>query len=107
MTHHPHIHMIVPGGGVALDGKRWLSSRPRFLLPVQVLSHLFRRLLLQKLRAAHEAGQLQFFGQLAHLAEPKAFAAYLAPLRKIEWYLYLKPPSSCSGRGRRRDNPCT
>jgi hypothetical protein len=59
---------------------------------VQVLSHLFRRLLLQKLRAAHEAGQLQFFGQLAHLAEPKAFAAYLAPLRKIEWYLYLKPP---------------
>ena len=92
MTHHPHIHMIVPGGGVALDGKRWLSSRPRFLLPVQVLSHLFRRLLLQKLRAAHKANQLQFFGQHAHLAEPKAFAAYLAPLRKIEWYLYLKSP---------------
>jgi hypothetical protein len=59
---------------------------------VQVLSHLFRRLLLQKLRAAHKAGQLQFFGQHAHLAQPKAFAAYLAPLRKIEWYLYLKPP---------------
>ena len=92
MTHHPHVHMIVPGGGIALDGKRWLSSRSKFLLPVQVLSLLFRRLLLQKLRAAHEAGQLQFFGQLAHLAEPKAFAAYLAPLRKIEWYLYLKPP---------------
>ena len=92
MTHHPHIHMIVPGGGVALDGKRWLSCRPRFLLPVQVLSLLFRRLLLQKLRAAHKAGQLQFFGQHAHLAEPKAFAAYLAPLRKIEWYLYLKSP---------------
>jgi hypothetical protein len=92
MTHHPHIHMIVPGGGVALDGKRWLSCRPRFLLPVQVLSLLFRRLLLQKLRAAHKTGQLQFFGQHAHLAEPKAFAAYLAPLRKIEWYLYLKSP---------------
>ena len=92
MTHHPHIHMIVPGGGVALDGKRWLSCRPRFLLPVQVLSLLFRRLLLQKLRAAHKTGQLQFFGQHAHLAEPKTFAAYLAPLRKIEWYLYLKSP---------------
>ncbi|MGA2843035.1 MAG: IS91 family transposase [Steroidobacteraceae bacterium] len=92
MTHHPHVHMIVPGGGIALDGKRWLSSRPRFLLPVQVLSHLFRRLLLQKLRTAHNAGQLQFFGQHAHLAEPKTFAAYLSPLRKIEWYLYLKPP---------------
>ena len=64
----------------------------RFLLPVQVLSHLFRRLLLQKLRAAHNAGQLQFFGQHAHLAEPKAFAAYLSPLRKIEWHLYFKPP---------------
>ena len=92
MTHHPHVHMIVPGGGIALDGKRWLSCRPKFLLPVQVLSRLFRRLLLQKLRAAHNAGQLQFFGQHAHLAEPKAFAAYLAPLRKTEWYLYLKPP---------------
>src|SRR4029077_14226956 len=93
MTHHPHIHMIVPGGGVALDRKRWLSSRPRFLLPVQVLSHLFRRLLLQKLRAAHKANQLQFFGQHAHLAEPKAFAAYLAPLRKIACYLSLTPRS--------------
>jgi hypothetical protein len=92
MTHHPHVHMIVPGGGIVLDGRRWRSCRPRFLLPVQVLSQLFRRLLLQKLRAAHKTGQLQFFGQHAHLAEPKAFAAYLAPLRKIEWYLYLKPP---------------
>jgi hypothetical protein len=92
MTHHPHIHMIVPGGGIALDGSRWLSCRPRFFLPVQVLSRLFRRLFLQKLRTAHNAGQLQFFGQHAHLAMPKAFAAYLAPLRKIEWYLYLKPP---------------
>jgi hypothetical protein len=92
LTHHPHLHMIVPGGGIALDRQRWVSCRPRFLLPVQVLSHLFRRLLLQKLRAAHKASQLQFFGQHAHLAESKAFTAYLAPLRKIEWYLYLKPP---------------
>ena len=93
MTHHPHIHMIVPGGGVALDGKRWLSSCPRFLLPVQVLSHLFRRLLLQKLRAAHKANQLQFFGQHAHLAERAAFTVFMAPLRKIRWYVYGKRPS--------------
>ena len=71
MTHHPHVHMIVPGGGIAFDGKRWVSSRSRFFLPVRVLSLLFRRLLLQKLRAAHEAGQLQFFGQHAHLAKPR------------------------------------
>ena len=89
MTHHPH---IVPGGGIALDGQRWLSCRPRFLLPVQVLSRLFRALVLQKLRAAHKANRLKFFSRHAHLAQPKAFAAYLAPLRKIEWYLYLKPP---------------
>jgi hypothetical protein len=92
MTHHPHVHMIVPGGGIALDGSRWLSCRPGFLLPVPVLSRLFRGRFLQKLRAAHNANQLQFFGQHAHLAKPKAFAAYLAPLRKIEWYLYSKPP---------------
>ena len=73
---------------MASDGGR----AAKFLLPVQVLSHLFRRLLLQKLRAAHKASQLKFFGQYAHLAEPKAFAAYLAPLRKIEWYLYSRPP---------------
>ena len=90
MTHHPHVHMIVPGGGIALDGKRWLSCRPRFLLPV--LAKLFQGLMLAKLLAAHKAGQLQFFGQHAHLAERKAFAAYLAPLRKIEWHLYSKPP---------------
>ena len=71
MTHHPHVHMIVPGGGIALDGKRWLSCRSKYLLPVQVLSLLFRGLLLQKLRAAHGAGQLQFFGKHARLAEPK------------------------------------
>jgi hypothetical protein len=92
MTHHPHVHMIVPGGGISLDGQRWRSCRPRFLLPVPVLSRLFRGRVLQKLRAAHKANQLRFFGRYAHLAKPRAFAAYLAPLRKIEWYLYAKPP---------------
>jgi predicted Zn-ribbon and HTH transcriptional regulator len=92
MTHHPHVHMIVPGGGIALDGKRWLSCQPRFLLPVPVLTKLFQGLMLAKLLAAHKAGQLTFFSQHAHLAERKAFAAYLAPLRRIKWYVYSKPP---------------
>jgi Putative transposase/Transposase zinc-binding domain len=92
MIHHPHVHMIVPGGGISLDGSRWVTCRPRFFLPVKVLSRLFRRLLLAKLAAAHKAGQLQFFGQHAHLANRKAFAAYLAPLRKRKWYVYSKPP---------------
>ena len=84
--------MIVPGGGIALDGKRWLSCQPRFLLPVPVLTKLFQGLMLAKLLAAHKAGRLTFFGQHAHLAERKAFAAYLAPLRRIKWYVYAKPP---------------
>ena len=92
MTHHPHVHMIVPGGGIALDGKRWLSCQPRFLLPVPVLTKLFQGLMLAKLLAAHKHGRLTFFGQHAHLAERKAFAAYLAPLRRIKWYVYAKPP---------------
>ena len=92
MTHHPHVHMIVPGGGISLDGSRWLSCRPRFFLPVPVFSKLFRGLMLAKLLAAHKAGQLKFFGQHAHLAERKAFAADLAPLRRRKWYLYSKPP---------------
>jgi hypothetical protein len=92
MTHHPHVHMIVPGGGISLDGARWLSCRPRFLLPVRVLTKLFQGLMLAKLLAAHKAGRLTFFGQHAHLAAPKAFAAYLAPLRRIKWHVYSKPP---------------
>jgi hypothetical protein len=84
--------MIVPGGGFSLDGQRWLSCRPRFLLPVRVLSHLFRGLLLAKLRAAHTAGKLQFFGKHAALAERKAFAAHLAPLRRLNWHVYTKRP---------------
>src|SRR6201987_4770448 len=92
MTHHPHVHMIVPGGGISLDGSRWLSCRPRFFLPVPVFSKLFRGLMLAKLLAAHKAGQLQFFNQYAHLAEPKPFARYLAPLRRRKWYVYSKRP---------------
>ncbi|MGZ3352291.1 MAG: IS91 family transposase [Xanthobacteraceae bacterium] len=90
LTHHPHVHMIVPGGGIAPDGKRWVSCRPGFFLPVRVLSRLFRRLLLDKLAAAHH--QLQFFGNHAPLTNEQAFAAYLAPLRKIEWIVYSKRP---------------
>ena len=90
LTHHPHLHMIVPGGGIALDGTRWVSCRPGFFLPVRVLSRLFRRLFLDKLAAAHQ--QLQFFGNHAPLANEQAFAAYLAPLRKIEWVVYSKRP---------------
>jgi len=92
MTHHPHVHMIVPGGGISLDGKRWVSSRPGFFLPVRVLSRLFRRLFLSKLVAAHQAGCLAFFGNHARLDEPGAFAAFLAPLRKTEWVVYAKKP---------------
>jgi hypothetical protein len=84
--------MIVPGGGIANDGSRWISCKPNFLLPVRVLSKLFRRLMLTKLVAAHDTGQLQFFGVHAHLADAKAFAAFLAPLRKTRWFVYSKRP---------------
>jgi hypothetical protein len=79
-------------GGIALNGSRWVSRRPRYFLPVQIFSKLFRGLMLAKLIAAHQAGQLQFFNQYAHLAEPKAFARYLAPLRRRKWYVYSKRP---------------
>jgi hypothetical protein len=92
LTHHPHVHIVVPGGGISLDGKRWVSCRPGFFLPVRVLSRLFRRLFLEKLMAAHEAGALEFFGTHAPLAKPKAFVAFLAPLRKVEWVVYSKRP---------------
>ena len=92
LTHHPHVHMIVPGGGISLDGERWVSCRPGFFLPVRVLSRLFRRLFLEKLIAAHQAGRLKFFGDHAALADAQAFAAYLAPLRKTEWVVYAKRP---------------
>ncbi len=92
LTHHPHVHVIVPGGGISLDGARWISCRPGFFLPVRVLSRLFRRLFLESLLAAHGAGRLRFFGDHAPLAERGAFAAYLAPLRKVEWVVYSKRP---------------
>ena len=92
MTHHPHVHMIVPGGGISCDGQRWIACRPRFFLPVLVLSKLFRRLMLDKLITAHAAGQLQFFGNHAHLVQHDAFTAVLAPLRKTRWFVYSKRP---------------
>ena len=92
LTHHPHVHMIVPGGGISLDGEKWVSCRPGFFLPVRVLSRLFRRLFLEKLVAAHQAGELQFFGNHAALTNTKAFAAYLAPLRNRKWVVYCKRP---------------
>jgi hypothetical protein len=92
LTHHPHVHMIVPGGGIALDGNKWVSCRPGFFLPVRVLSRLFRRLFLDKLVAAHQAGQLQFFGKHTPLIDAQAFATYLAPLRNVEWVVYSKHP---------------
>jgi hypothetical protein len=92
MTHHPHVHMIVPGGGISLDGKRWVACRPGFFLPVRVLSRLFRRLFMEKLSAAHKAGHLKFFGDHAALVDPQAFATYLAPLRRTEWVVYAKRP---------------
>ena len=92
LTHHPHVHMIVPGGGISLDDQRWVSCRPGFFLPVRVLSRLFRRLFLEKLIAAHQAGRVSFFGDHAPLAAGKAFAAYLRPLRKTDWVVYAKRP---------------
>jgi hypothetical protein len=92
MTHHPHVHMVVPGGGLSLDATKWISCRPNFFLPVRVLSRLFRRLFLTMLVAAHEASRLQFFGDHARLADHTAFAEYLAPLRKAEWVVYAKQP---------------
>jgi len=92
LTHHPHVHMIVPGGGISLDGTRWVACRPNFFLYVGVLSRLFRRLVLEKLAAAHAVGALQFFGKHASLTNARAFAAYLAPLRNSEWVVYSKRP---------------
>jgi hypothetical protein len=92
LTHHPHLHCIVPGGGLSLDGQRWVACKSGFFLPVRVLSRLFRRLLLEKLSAAHQAGRLQFFGPHQHLANPQDFANYLAPLRTIDWVVYAKRP---------------
>jgi hypothetical protein len=92
LQHHPHVHCVVPGGGPSPDGTRWIACRPGFFLPVRVLSRLFRRLFLDELCAAFEAGQLGFCKNLAHLAEPASFARRLRDLRRVEWVVYAKPP---------------
>ena len=92
LQHHPHVHCLVPGGGLSLDGTRWVCCRPGFFLPVRVLSRLFRRLFLEKLWAAFKAGKLGLFGALAGLADPAVFARRRAELRRLEWVVYAKRP---------------
>ena len=92
LTHHPHVHGIVPGGGLAPDGTRWIACRPGFFLPVRVLSRLFRRRFLEELQRLHDGGKLRFFGKHAALADAAAFKAWLAPLRQCEWVVYAKRP---------------
>ncbi|AEB86656.1 IS91 family transposase [Alicycliphilus denitrificans] len=97
LTHHPHVHGIVPGGGIAADGKTWVACRPGFFLPVRVLSRLLRRRFLEELVRLHDAGTLRFFGEHAALADARAFKTWLAPLRKLEWVVYAKRPFAGPG----------
>lgn len=97
LTHHPHVHGIVPGGGLSRDGERWVACRRGFLLPVRVLSRLFRRRFVEELEKLHHAGQLQFFGEHAGLAETSEFTRWLAPLRSCEWVVYAKRPFAGPG----------
>jgi len=112
MTHHPHVHMIVPGGGISLDGARWMRCKPGFLLPVRVLSRLFRRLFLTALADAHAAGRLVFFGEIEGLRRRQAFDAVLAPLKRKRknWFVYARRPFSgpmiCRASARPRSNIC-
>jgi len=92
MTHHPHVHMIVPGGGIAMDGSRWVSCRPNFFLPVRVLSRLFRALILKGLKKAHADDRLKFFNDHQAFADKAAFNAYLKPLYKTNWAIHAKEP---------------
>jgi len=92
LLHHPHLHCVVPGGGISPDGRRCISCRPRFFLPVRVLSRLFRRLFLTYLQDAFDAGKLHFFSSLESLRDPQAFSHYLDPVRSVEWVVYAKPP---------------
>ena len=92
MTHHPHVHMIVPGGGLSDDGSRWIAARADFLVHVKVLARLFRGKLLAMLSDAHVAGRLAFFNSHAGLADRQAFKRFLGPLRRIRWIVYCKPP---------------
>ncbi|MBZ5627200.1 MAG: IS91 family transposase, partial [Acidobacteriia bacterium] len=89
---HPHLHCVVPAGGLSADHERWIAGRRRFLLPVKALSRLFRRLFLKALEKAYATAKLQFFGDLQPLADPRAFARYLAPLQKKKWVVYAKAP---------------
>ncbi len=92
LTYHPHVHVIVPGGGLSPDGGTWIACRPGFFLPIKVLQRFYRRLFLAKLAAAHSAGRLQFFGALASLSDARIFARHLAPTRRIDWIVYAKKP---------------
>jgi len=92
LTYHPHVHVIVPGGGLSPDGNTWIACRPGFFLPVKVLQRLYRRLFLAKLAAAHASGRLQFFAALASLANARAFAHHLEPVRRSDWIVYAKKP---------------
>jgi hypothetical protein len=92
LNFHPHLHCVVPGGGISLDGSRWVACRPGFFLPVNVLSCRFRKLYLRYLEQTYAAGKLQFYGELRELSEPKSFARYLAPLHDSEWVVYAKAP---------------
>jgi hypothetical protein len=92
LTHHPHVHGIVPGGGLALDADRWVACRPAFFLPVRVLSRLFRRRFLEELQQLHRRGELRFFGEHAELADPTRFSEWLLPFREVEWVVYAKRP---------------
>ena len=92
LTHHPHVHMIVPGGGLSLDEQRFIPCRRRFFLPVRVLSRLFRRLFLERLAAAYTQGRLILKGGLIKLASSAAIAAVLKPLRRVNWFVYAKRP---------------
>jgi hypothetical protein len=104
LTYHPHVHVIVPGGGLSLapdagglplaqtkSGNTWITCRPSFFLPIKVLQRLYRRLFLAKLAAAHASGRLQFFDALAPLSDPRAFARHLAPVRRVDWIVYVGP----------------
>ena len=92
LLHHPHLHCLVPGGGIAPDESQWVACRTGFFLPVRVLSRLFRRLFLKQLQAAFDSGRLSFFSSLQPLQDPQAFAEYLAPIRKSQWVVYAKRP---------------
>lgn len=92
LTHHPHVHCVIPGGGLSPDGKRWIACNPGFFLSVKALARLFRRLFLAELEAAFDKGALRFFGDLASLSEPRAFAERVKSLRKTDWIVYAKPP---------------